>query len=58
MVPARSEVVRIANGVGAAFTVIERTFWMDCPFESSSLNSVSLVEVVDGYLHVLPDTRV
>ena len=37
--------MRMAKGVGAALTVIARTFWTDAPVESCSLNSVSLVPV-------------
>ena len=45
MVPAGSEFVRMAKGIGAALTVIARTCWTDCPFESCKVNSVSLVAV-------------
>jgi hypothetical protein len=44
----------MVNGVGAALTVMERTFWTDCPFESCNLNSVSLVEVVDDVPEIFP----
>ena len=39
--PSDSELVRMVKGVGATLTVIERTFWTDCPVESCNLNSVS-----------------
>lgn len=35
----------MAKGVGAVLTVIARTFWTDCPFESCKVNSVNLVAV-------------
>ena len=38
----------MVNRVGAILTVIERTFWTDCPFESSNLNSVGVVPVAVG----------
>ena len=52
--PDGSEFVRMVNGVGAILTVIERTFWTDCPFESCNLNSVSLVPVVVGVPEMFP----
>jgi hypothetical protein len=45
MVPVGREPVSMAKGVGAALTVIARTFWTACPFESCKVNSVSLVAV-------------
>ena len=36
------------KGVGAILTVIERTFWTDCPVESFNLNSMGVVPVAVG----------
>lgn len=54
MVPAGSEFVRMANGVGETFMVIERTFWTDCPVASANLNSVSLVPAAVGVPEMFP----
>jgi hypothetical protein len=54
MVPAGSEFVRMANGVGATLIRIERTFWTDCPVASSNLNSVNLVPVTVGVPEMFP----
>ena len=54
MVPPGSEGVRMVKEVGVALTVIARTFWTDCPFESCNLNSVSLVPVVVGVPEMFP----
>ena len=42
------------KGVGAILTVIERTFWTDCPVESCNLNSVSVVTVAVGVPEIFP----
>ena len=52
--PFRSEVVRMANGVGAILTVIERIFWTDCPFESCNLKFVAVVPVAVGVPTIFP----
>lgn len=52
--PFGSEFVRMVNGVGAILTVIERTFWTDCPFESCNLNSVRVVPVAVGVPEMFP----
>ena len=44
----------MAKGVGAILTLIERTFWTDCPFESVNLNSVSVVPVAVGVPETSP----
>ena len=48
------EFVRIANGVGAILTVIERTFWTEVPVESRNLNSGSVVPVAVGVPKIFP----
>ena len=54
MVHGGIEFVRIAKGVGATLTVIERTFWTEVPFESRNLNSGSVVPVAVGVPNVFP----
>ena len=44
----------MANGVGAALIVMERTFWTDSPFESVNLNWVFLMGVVVGVPEIFP----
>ena len=44
----------MVNAVGAILTIIERTFWTDCPFESCNLDSVSLVPVMVGVPEMFP----
>jgi hypothetical protein len=52
--PFGSEFVRMANGVGAILTLIERIFWTDCPVESCNLNSVFLVTTAVGVPAIFP----
>ena len=44
----------MVNGVGAILTVMERTFWTDCPFESCNVNSLGVVPVAVGVPAIFP----
>jgi hypothetical protein len=53
-IPEGRELSKMANGVGALLTVIERVFWTDCPSESCNLNWVDVVPVAVGVPVIFP----